>query len=179
MTDDQGNCAFILNGGYELHVRTPPYKHSRGLLIPELFKTGNFELFALEYDFEGLEPFTMIGRMSGKLFEIVWTGEKIHSQEIDGSERKIWASSTLYPEKWKSARKEWLNKWEFQDGNSISDALWSFHHASFTSDKEHDMIMQRWGHLKTVAITQFREKDGNWQVRYEDLITNDLLEFKG
>jgi hypothetical protein len=160
---------FLLNGGFEKHKRSLPYRHSRGLVIPALFEYGDLSLFQANYDFEGLEPFTLAGIFTNVLFELVWTGNEIRFKKLNAEKKHIWASSTLYPAEWSDKRKEWLDRY-LESENSISaESIWNFHHTSFTKEKEYDMLMERFGHLRTVAVSQvIFEKNQELKIRYED-----------
>ena len=163
-----GDAVFLLNGGFEQHRRDPPYRHSRGEVIPELFQHSSAQHFLDKFSFEGLEPFTLVGRFGDVLFSWVWDGNQLHAQNFDADRWNIWASSTLYSADWKEQRSTWLRR--FLNDNSTPDAelIWDFHHSSFTDDKRYDMLMERWGHLRTVAVSQVIVGPDGAGIRYED-----------
>lgn len=168
--DKQGQCAFLLNGGFEKHQRQLPYKHSRGLIPIQVLQYATIHQFVDDYSFDGLEPFTLVVHIKGFNYELVWTGEQVHLEKLNFAHWKIWASSTLYTEEWKNARKHWLTQWLLQNTALDAQVLWDFHHASFTADKAHDMLMERHSHLRTVSVTQLMLPfdGGEPLVRYED-----------
>src|SRR4051812_35703302 len=50
----------LLNGAYIAHEPQPPYKHSRGLVLLHFFDYASIDNFIALYDFDGIEPFTLI-----------------------------------------------------------------------------------------------------------------------
>lgn len=168
--DNKGQCAFLLNGGFEKHQRQLPYKHSRGLIPIQVLQSANIQQFVNTYSFEGLEPFTLIAYMHQQLYELVWTGDQVHFDEIIVDHWRIWASSTLYPPEWKAARVQWLEQWLLTKNSIDANCLWDFHHATFTEEQAYDMLMEREKHLRTVSVTQIvlPFEGERPQVRYED-----------
>ena len=58
--DKQRFTLCLLNGAFEKHSHRPPYALSRGLMLLDFFKYNDAESFQIGYDFEGIEPFTLI-----------------------------------------------------------------------------------------------------------------------
>jgi uncharacterized protein with NRDE domain len=88
----------LLNGAFTRHKHTPPYRHSRGLVITDFFTYNEVTLFLKEYDFKGLEPFTLVIFESGKqhqVHEIRWDGEHVFHATKDYSIPHIWSSAML------------------------------------------------------------------------------------
>ena len=92
----------LLNGGFKKHIPSPPYRHSRGKVILDFYQYLNVERFLQDYNFDNLEPFTLIiisRDISLTISEIRWTGEEVFYKDIASNEPKIWSSVTLYTPK--------------------------------------------------------------------------------
>ncbi|MBK6998312.1 MAG: NRDE family protein [Lewinellaceae bacterium] len=59
-TSREGRTACLLNGAFVLHKRELPYRRSRGLILLDFFDWENPDIFFERYDFERVEPFTML-----------------------------------------------------------------------------------------------------------------------
>ena len=57
-TDEKGRVACILNGAFEKHTSTPPYRLSRGIVVLDAFKESTFSEWLNNYDLNNIEPFT-------------------------------------------------------------------------------------------------------------------------
>lgn len=166
---DRNRVICLLNGGFENHKRTLPYRKSRGTVVIDLLKSPNF-LSALDnYDFVDIEPFTLVvidWSSKQNFFEVVWDGRKLHKQLLD---RKlyVWSSSTLYTSEMKEKREKWLHAFE---RNTVLDecTLLDFHKYGGEGYKSYDLQMDRGG-LKTKSITQIHKTSDEISMRYEDL----------
>ncbi|MDG4951171.1 NRDE family protein [Weeksellaceae bacterium KMM 9724] len=87
----------ILNGGFKLHQRKPPYKHSRGLFPYMLLAHENALEYVESLDLNKIEPFTqvMYNHKTKQLHRLVWDGIEKHLSEIQDDVFVI-SSSTLY-----------------------------------------------------------------------------------
>jgi hypothetical protein len=94
---DEGKLASLLNGGTKSHKRKPPYKHSRGLVIPAYFSFSDVEEFHHQYDFSGLEPFTLVVLENSRMFMLVWEDETLTLSEKNRRLPHIFFSHSLYP----------------------------------------------------------------------------------
>lgn len=59
-TNNQHQTVCLLNGAFETHVKNPPYRKSRGLILLESFGYDSFAEFAENVDLENIEPFTLL-----------------------------------------------------------------------------------------------------------------------
>jgi hypothetical protein len=99
LTDNTGRTAILLNGAFETHVSTPPYKESRGITLINLFKESDFENAFELYNLENIEPFQLI--LIDKLYGLhfLWDGSKKYVLSIDLNKPHVFFSSTLYSKK--------------------------------------------------------------------------------
>jgi hypothetical protein len=165
----------LLNGGFEKHIPNPPYRHSRGKVILDFYQFLNAESFVNSYNFDNIEPFTLviIDRSNSLIIsEIRWTGTKVFLQIIDPSKPKIWSSVTLYSPQIIQEREQWFSDFLQEKPNCTSDDMLSFHHNGGKGDIQNDIKMNRENKLMTLSVTQFIIDDEHFLVRYEDLQTN-------
>ena len=94
----------LLNGAFEWHRHNPPYKRSRGIMVLDFFTFSNANVFFDTYDFEGMEPFTMIIYDRDDLFEFRWDGNQKYVKLLDRNAKYIWSSTTLYTNEVKAKR---------------------------------------------------------------------------
>ena len=93
---ESGRVASLINGGKKAHSHAPPYRHSRGLVIPAYFRYSSFIEFFNDYDFKGLEPFTLLVFENGNIFETVLDEDQVQFRKIKPDKPFIYSSSTLY-----------------------------------------------------------------------------------
>jgi uncharacterized protein with NRDE domain len=171
----------LLNGGYIKHIPKPPYKHSRGLVILDFFKYLSVEAFFSNYDFENIEPFTLviIDRTNQIiLHEIRWTGVEKHIEILNASNAKIWSSATLYPIEIIAKREKWFNDFIVKNEENVIENILKFHHFGGDGDIRNDIKMNRDNELKTVSISQFVVNQDDFLINYEDLQKNQIYNFR-
>ncbi|MBA4849259.1 NRDE family protein [Emticicia sp. BO119] len=183
--DPQGNGTWIggcdtftlclLNGGLNPHISSPPYRQSRGKVILDFYRFQNEEKFINNYQFDGIEPFTLviINRQNEKIYyEIRWTGKEVLSTVHARAEPRIWSSVTLYSPQIIREREQWFNDFlQNKPDYTAEDILW-FHHSGGKGDIRNDIKMNRDEVLKTLSITQFQVDTEEFLVNYEDLQKN-------
>ncbi|MFN3529291.1 MAG: NRDE family protein [Bacteroidia bacterium] len=114
-TDGRAFSLCVLNGAFVKHQHRPPYKRSRGLLIPHFLAKPDVFKFAATYDFEGMEPFTLLliehATTILKLFEMRWDEKELHLRALPVHEPQLWQSSTLYTFEQAAEREQWFTNW--------------------------------------------------------------------
>ncbi|WP_321308911.1 NRDE family protein [Marinifilum fragile] len=168
----------LLNGAFVKHKHEPPYKKSRGLVVLEYEKFKNTIEFVLNFDFVGIEPFTMIVvRYNSEILmeEVRWDGSSVHYKKLDPKRAEIWSSSTLYDETAKKMRKAWFVDWKMMDDISYSKVL-DFHKNAGCNDLFNGLVMNRKELVKTTSITQIIHDKLGIRMRYEDLRTKEVTE---
>ncbi|WP_323758491.1 NRDE family protein [Roseivirga sp.] len=171
-TDKQQFTLCLLNGAFEKHHHKPPYKLSRGIMVLDFFKYSSAQSFIEQYDFSGIEPFTLIlieSNHSLSATELVWDEVKLHVRVLDVSQPQIWSSSTLYPEAVRMERKHWFKLWLEAQSNFQQNEIIDFHKTGGKGDEWNDFVMNRGGKVQTVSVTSI-EKDSDYTMVYEDLL---------
>lgn len=160
----------LLNGAFVKHDRKSSYKKSRGIIVKELLKVNDVFAEIKEYDFNEIEPFTLLivdWNSELKLIELIWDGVNAQITNLP-LEPKIWSSSTLYNSEMKTFRKQWFQEYLSQNGSS-SDELLYFHEYYGIGDPMLDLKIDR-GLLKTVSITMFEKTQEDMKFVYKDLL---------
>ncbi len=162
--------ACLLNGAFKKHTRETDYKISRGLMLLAAFDYDHVQQFTSNYDFKGIEPFTLIlvyKNSDVELFEIRWDGVQIYFKELASHKPYIWASATLYtPEV--IIQRETAFEILMSRFNYSQEEIIDFH--SFqTEDNENGIMMNR-GEKRTISITSIKSTSQATTMLYNDLI---------
>lgn len=168
-----GKVASLLNGGKKKHERNPPYKHSRGLVIPAYFSFPDIVEFCGQYDFSGLEPFTLIAIESEKIFVLVWENETLTFEEKNSRLPHVFFSRSLYPGSSLERRTNDFINWYLYNRNADENDILNF---NLTQKFESDQIAKfdTGSHiLKTVSVSVISSGKNMTRFLYYDTL-NDL-----
>jgi len=172
---ENGFTLCLLNGGFMYHKSKPPYKKSRGVVLLDFYKFNNVNQFVVNYDFKGIEPFTLIivdYKSSMKLYELRWDGKQIHLSFKDHKLTHIWSSVTLYTKEVILEREQWFKEWKQEQKEGYDPvSIKNFHMFGGKGDKENDLMMKREGTF-TVSVTQVVKNDKVMEMNYSDCIRN-------
>jgi hypothetical protein len=173
-TSGKGVSGCMLNGAFEVHWPAPAYRLSRGRVLLDFFGYDYTGKFATEYDFSGIEPFTLlVVRTEPELSvtEIRWDGQQIHLAVKDPERPWIWSSATLYAPAVVQQREQWFAGWlAGRNGYTVADIL-QFHHCAGQGDSENGLRINRQNTLQTINITTIaRPNPGEHLMVYEDLL---------
>lgn len=176
VTDKNRFTLCLLNGAFLLHERNPPYRLSRGQMVLEFFKYANVSRFLENYNFNGIEPFTLVLVDSTdliRLTELVWDGDRAHTRELPEDEAHIWSSATLYPKEIAEQRRTWFQSWLKEHDQFEQPEIIDFHKYGGRGDLWNNFVMKRGDNLETVSITSIQKTD-EFTVKYEDLLTKEI-----
>ncbi|AEE50176.1 NRDE family protein [Haliscomenobacter hydrossis] len=161
----------LLNGAFEAHNRQTPYRLSRGIMVLESFAYANANAFFQRYDFNGIEPFTLILYDYGALWELRWDGREKFIRALDPRGTHIWSSATLYPADVRFRREQWFARWIENLSAFSVGAMLDFHLHAGDGDTWNDVVMNRGDIVRTVSITSLEKTESNLNFRYFDLLT--------
>lgn len=168
---DKKRAINLLNGAFVPHERKASYRLSRGVVVKDLLVANDVIEAIQKYDFEGVEPFTIIlveWSKGLKLYTLVWDEKQKHFELLSPG-FYIWSSSPLYSASMKALREGWFNN--FLKSNSAEDKeLFQFHQIAGEGDKNTDLIIDR-GFIKTVSVTQLVKYQDRVSMLYKDLQT--------
>ena len=150
-----GRVTCLLNGAFALHKRQLPYRKSRGLVLLESFDYAHPIDFCELYDFDTIEPFTMLLLENKAFIEFRWDGTQRHIKQLSLSIPQMWSSATLYDPSVQSRRKGWYYDF-LQDNNGFvhQTDLWQFHKTERLDEPENALLMHRPSGVQTVSLTQ-------------------------
>jgi hypothetical protein len=161
----------LLNGGFETYQREASYKMSRGIIVKAILKSDDFESYISDFDFTGIEPFTIVlvdWNSDLAIYELVWDGKKKHFTSLD-QKPKIWSSSTLYTKEEKALRKMWFANWLKDRQKFTQKNILEFHHNSDLGTVENAPRMKR-SYVETVSVTSVKKRDSNIEMNYQSLV---------
>ena len=174
---NEGQAACLLNGAHKNHKRKPPYRKSRGMVLLESFDYQKIDDFIKEYDFSGIEPFTLVRIQNDQLdgqgiFEIRWDGKEIEQIQTDASKPQLWSSVTLYSEPMRKKRIAWFEEWLTKKPSISIANVRNFHLHGGQGDASVNFKMSRGGGLQTISLTCIRVNTELAEMDYQDLLTD-------
>jgi hypothetical protein len=170
---DRKRFVSLMNGGFTAHARKAEYRMSRGLIVTDLLSTGDLLKTIDNYDFQGIEPFTIVAAewsTQVRIYELIWDGLNHHLSEKSLAPA-IWSSSLLYSESMKRKREAWFSEYLFDHLSPSKEDILQFHKNAGEGNPELDLIMDR-TFVKTKSITQVIVND-SVEMYYEDLQKED------
>ncbi|KAA3621388.1 MAG: hypothetical protein DWQ02_27815 [Bacteroidetes bacterium] len=168
----------LLNGSYKKHSHQPPYKRSRGIMVLDFFKYAGAKDFFDQYDFDGMEPFTLVIVEYGKLWELRWDEESTHVKSLDAADFHLWASWTLYDETAQQKRLDWFEAWKRSANGEYAEKILDFHQTAGDGDIRNDVVMNRDGRVQTIGITRVEKSDSAIGMVYYDLLNEQQQQTK-
>lgn len=166
-TDSRIIC--LLNGAFEKHERMSSYRISRGMMMKRFYNYSTAIDFFEEFEFHGLEPFTMIIREARSLYEFRWDGNRKHIKRLDITKEYIWSSSTLYGLKIQEERERVfraaLEGLESRTASSIEE----IHLLEDRRNLENGFVMNRRNQVKTISFSQFVHNGSKKLILHLDL----------
>jgi hypothetical protein len=162
----------LLNGAFKRHKHQPPYRKSRGIVLLECFEYSSFEQFTFDYDFSGIEPFTIIclDQLHDELemIEFRWDGLLTHFKILQPDQPHIYSSAPLYPKAVRLQREESFAEYLNNSPDVNRQQMVDFHR--FGGDQEHPTIrLDESNFVRTVSISSIERNNGNLSMHYHDL----------
>ncbi len=171
---NQNQLVCILNGAFQKHKHQPPYRLSRGIMALDFFSFSNATAFFNQFDFEGIEPFTMIIYDDGALYEFRWDESEKHIKKLDTALPHLWASCTLYSEEWQTKRQDWFKDWQLNTPLINQKTVLGFHKHAGEGNAEFDVLMNRHNIVRTTSITSISKINNQMSMRYEDILSGEI-----
>ena len=166
--NENGTIIVLLNGAFQNHKRTPPYRRSRGLLVLDVISTENPLAVVQDIDLFNIEPFTLVLFDKSRLWEFRWDGRQKHVKQLDAAQSHIWSSWTLYDDEAQNLRNQYFENFVAEDGYSGTQQILDFHRENH-GDWENGFIIDRLNGLKTLSVTQVVTKKNVCELRHFDL----------
>jgi hypothetical protein len=147
---DAYSTVCLLNGAFVPHQRKDQYKHSRELVPLHFFNYPTVTEFYTNYNFQDIEPFTLLCAQAGFLTELRWNGERLFICEMDPRLPHIWSSVTLYPAEVIEKREDWFEQWcQKHPAPTVADVR-LFHLTAGEGDSQNSIRMKQGETLLTL-----------------------------
>lgn len=167
---DDSRAACVLNGAFSKHNHQPPYRISRGVILVNFFGFPSVNEFSRQFDFEGIEPFTLIVIESSIPYEIRWDGKELHFKKLNQYEKYIWSSATLYSPEAQAKRQQWFQQWTESATHFNLESIRNFHLKGGEPDPWNGFVMNRNNVVRTVSITSIVQQHDCFEMIYSDLL---------
>lgn len=179
---EDGTAVVLLNGAFENHQRQPSYRHSRGLIIPEIMQQPDPQYAFEKFNLYNLEPFTLVMAGSTFLTEWRWDGEKLHHKPLQTKGLYCWSSATLYDAGQQSVREHWFR--QAIGAGEITDAetLLRWQSTGGYGPKNTDIVLDRADRIGTVSTTVVSVFKNTLQMAYQDYLSPlgpEVVQLKG
>jgi uncharacterized protein with NRDE domain len=149
--------ACLLNGAFEKHEKKAFQVISRGKMFMEsLEHHKEFKLFTEKFDFQKVEPFTLLMIKTNSFYELKWNGSDTFLSKLDKGKPNIWSSPTLYTPEQRIEREKWFYQWITEKSSHPDFDMMGFHNSQHGEDPASNILMSRPGGMQTVSITQIR-----------------------
>lgn len=165
-----GRVVSLLNGAFKRNQYVPSIK-SRGIMVLEFLASSSLATFVTSYNFNDIEPFTMMVYEHSGFWELRWDKTKTYLKELDTQQPYIWSSSMLYLPSIKALRRTWFATYLKEHPIPNQESILSFHRNAGIGDPQNDLIMDR-GMVKTVSITNIVRTEKSVRMTYYDLIND-------
>ena len=144
---------------------------SRGLMLMEAIECIRPEEFIKNFDFQGIEPFTLLMIYKEglrKFIEFRWDGANKYIAMKDTDKPSIWSSSTLYTKEVQAKREALFQDWLKKNPSPDVFAIREFHTQKDPKDPANSFLMKRDKGLQTVSTTSIELKANKVSMVYED-----------
>ena len=170
--NEMGAVIVVLNGAFANHVRRPPYRKSRGLIVLEIIAQPKPIQFLKKINLNGIEPFTLVLFSGYDLWEFRWDGFRKYFSKKDGSRAYIWSSWTLYKKAAQEKRNTLFRDFVSNDVTLEKDRIIDFH-LDDHGDSENGFVVDRKNGLKTLSVTQAILAHDHITMNHFDLSTTE------
>lgn len=171
----------LLNGAFDTHTPTPPYRLSRGKMLLDFYQHDGLDDFASNYNFFGIAPFTLLVINSTahlQLHELRWDGIQLHVQSKPVDIPQIWSSVTLYDRTTIALREHLFVDFLSKYTQPTQENMLHFHEFAGTNNSETDLVMHRDTGVLTQSITSILKDETNYKMSYRDLQKNQTYLYR-
>lgn len=171
---NHGDILCLLNGAFVKHKHSPPYAMSRGIVLLSFFKYSGVSDFVTNFNFSGVEPFTLVIFSEMCLYEFRWDGLTKHFLPLSTNEAHVYSSCTLYTDEVQAERSLWFNDYLLTKPSLSFSDVQHMHHIGGPKDIKNAYLMNRKNIVKTISVSHvkanFEEKEIG--LYYEDVHNN-------
>jgi len=168
-----GIVGIILNGAFVFHKRQNNYRLSRGIMLKEMFDFPTPVKFIQEYNFQNIEPFTLIIWTGKRLLEFRWTGQLKHIEILSRKKHHVWSSSTLYDDIMISERQTLFDKLISKLQYKSVESIEQMHLNGKLGNSDYDFVMNRSNRVRTVSFSQVVISEKAINLNYHSLLKGE------
>lgn len=168
---NDGWTAVLLNGAFVPHKATPPYRHSRGAIIPQLMEVARPDLLMADLDLDRVEPFTLLIAGPLLLKEWRWDGKAKFENQLDPQQAHCRSSVTLYNPEQEKIRESWFQEAVTNLPVNSRETLFGFHNLRNMGERHFDIMVERPDGIETVSTTIVSSLAGEIQMEYCDYLS--------
>jgi len=165
--NDSGSAIALLNGAFDAHKSTPPYRMSRGRIVRSLLESTMPVVEWMLMDMDDIEPYTLIVFTERQLFRLTWDGMQKHRTVLDGRTSHIFSSATLYDARAAQVRRDHFDNWMVMDPPVNRLSLMGFFKS--LKDRQNGFIIDRSEQMKTLSMSYMELSADNYCYYYYDL----------
>lgn len=169
-----GVVACLLNGAFKRHRHQPPYTKSRGIVLTDSFGFDALKEFAVNYVFNGIEPFTIVKISPRKRVEVLrWDEKKCTLGIENGQQPHIWSSAKMYPKNVAAESKRRFLQLKYYSPKINRNELLRFHLSESYENKMERMGYAPKSFLTTVSIISIETIGNRMLYKYIDLVSGE------
>jgi hypothetical protein len=170
-----GYTLVLLNGAFKPHISKPPYRLSRGAIIPAIMQAQFPEIAFTDFYLENIEPFTLIIAKDNYLEEWRWDGQAKYHNLLNASIAHCWSSVTLYADWQIRFREKWFLSAAELNFMQLPENLMVWHGRKGRGAPDYDIILKRTGGLVTVSTTIVEKLNNKISMRYCDYLSGSRV----
>lgn len=169
---ENGNAAVLLNGAFNNHVSSPPYRQSRGTIFLQIIAAENPGRSFEQIDLDLIEPFTLVLLQEQGLLECRWDGSRKHRPPLNKEVPHLWSSATLYSNDLIEKRKAWFSEFLRSNQNPTQQDILNFHQLQGDGAQKPRLLMADGGPCTTISVTSIMLTKDRGSMKYLDLQAN-------
>lgn len=170
---NKGNVGVLLNGAWNNHQRKESYKKSRGIVLLQIMAWDNPVEAFKKYDFDQIEPFTLVIWKNGSLYTCRWDEQEAFVHLSNSLVPCLWSSSTLYKAEVQAKRWKHFSHWFSKHSVPTTEDIIRFHESARYENEELPSPDHN-PQIKTVSITSIQISRQTASVTYCDLLQNNI-----
>lgn len=185
ISNENGDTGVLLNGAFEKHIPAASYRKSRGLVLTEIFQHESPFEALIEYNYSGIENFTIILWEQKELREVKWGGNRLSVKKYDPRLPHIWSSVTLYDKDMMLERHGWFNNWVASKSSISQQHVLGFHSNTGANNKEYGLRISSCNKITTTSTTSLCVQNKKARLYHKDhighiesLLDYDLQNFR-
>jgi hypothetical protein len=172
---EDGVALVLLNGAFENHERKPSYRHSRGIIIPQMMREDQPSLAFEAMNLQDIEPFTLLA-IHGLPSLWRWDGNALQRENPDPGKTLCISSATLYHQQQQAIRAGWFFDFVSMDSSIHAKGLLHWLSTGGYGPQDTDIVLNRQDGIRTVSSTVVSVCKKERQMLYRDYLSAQTAE---